>query len=372
MTNLYDYLTWRGDLSFEADPVNAVDGVIFARLAYLPIEKTDFTGGTLTQAAEALFALPGIGSLVWQPEDLHLLRALCKTARFAALPVERFESRMDEKTQFFAMTLRTGPQERFLAFRGTDDSLVGWEEDLNMGFTCPVPAQSMAADYLCAEPAQGTLRLGGHSKGGNLAVYASAFSPETVQSRIVRIYNYDGPGFDDPVLVQTAYRRICSRIVSFIPQSSVVGRLFGHPEHCLIVHSERMGGVSQHNIYNWEIVGKRFATLEALTNSSRFIDSTVKSWLAAMDAQQRAQLVEVVYRVLTETNATSVRELEEDPFGSAKNIVRTLRSLDEPTRRGVSQLLSQLAKSARSGWSDRKQRPPEGGEVDSTPEKAEQ
>ncbi len=363
MTNLFDYLFWRGDLSFTQDAPNAVDGMILARLSYFPWERLAVwhrpeTVLLLGEAAAELLALPELEEIALQKEDPHLLRVLAESPRFREAAVSDFVCRTDAETQtqFSAVTLRLTPDCLLLAFRGTDNTLVGWKEDFNMGVVCPVPAQEHAVRYAeqVAGRYPGTLIFAGHSKGGNLAVYAAAFCGAAVQERIRAVYNYDGPGFDEAVLESEGYRAVCGRVHTFVPQSSVVGMLLGHREAHTIVHSEQIG-LMQHNLYSWEVRPTGFACLQTVDSGSRFIDYTVKAWIQEMDTEQRERFVDTVYAVLSETQAGTLREMGDNWFASAKSVLKSVKNLDEPTRRAVTQALSLLAHSAYTGWTQLRQ-----------------
>ena len=362
MTNIFDYLYWRGDISTRFAAFQELDGAILARLSYLPFElvlpEPPETPLPLRDVAAMLLAVPGLEERVTQPEDLRLLRTALECERFAHAEVVAFASRRDAETQtqFSALTLRLRPDELLVSFRGTDNTLVGWKEDFNMGFVCPVPAQELAVAYLERIAAQypGALRIGGHSKGGNLAVYAAAFCDPAVQERILAVYNYDGPGFDETILRWDGYRAICGRVHTFVPQSSVVGMLLGHEEEYTIVHSERMG-LMQHNIYSWEVEPTVFLQLETVTNSSRFIDHTIKAWIAEMDVQQRERFVDAVYDIMKETNAETLRDLNENRMNSAMSVLRSLKNLDEQTRSDVTHAIGLLLKSTKVGFTQTRQ-----------------
>ena len=150
-----------------------------------------------------------------------------------------------------------------------------------MGFVFPVPAQELAVDYIekIASRHSENMLVGGHSKGGNLAVYSAAFCSEAVQNRIEIVYNFDGPGFDEKVLQKDGYKRICNKVNTFVPQSSVVGMLLNHEERYIIVHSTQLG-LLQHDLYSWSVQIDSFICLEAVDNTGRFIDYTLKAWIA--------------------------------------------------------------------------------------------
>ena len=39
MSNILEYIKWRGDLSFKQDEINEIDIIIFARVSYLPFKS---------------------------------------------------------------------------------------------------------------------------------------------------------------------------------------------------------------------------------------------------------------------------------------------------------------------------------------------
>ena len=266
--------------------------------------------------------------------------------------VPDYVNKIDEKTQtqFSAITIKINENELYISFRGTDNTLIGWKEDFNMGFVFPVPAQELAVDYIekIASRHSENMLIGGHSKGGNLAVYSAAFCSEAVPNRIEIVYNFDGPGFDEKVLQKDGYKRICDKVNTFVPQSSVVGMLLAHEERYIIVHSTQLG-LLQHDLYSWSVQIDSFICLEAVDNTSRFIDYTLKAWIANLDYEQREKFVDTMYTILTKTNANTVKELEGNIFMNAITMLKSIKDLDEPTRKALTQVFMSLLKSTRVG-----------------------
>lgn len=354
MTDLFDYMTWRGDLTLERAPFNEIDGMILARFAYTPFEYfaeplperfvsiRELAGPAL--ADEALRAQER-----WRLRDGELLPALADTRRFGDLELGFFSCKLDEviQTQFAAITVRLSEDLTAVVFRGTDNTVVGWKEDLDMSYRCPVPGQKMAAEYVrrIAEKVDGRLILCGHSKGGNLAVYAGAFCGEDVQGRVEAVYNYDGPGFYGDVLETEGYRAIQDRIHTFVPQFSVVGMLLGHPEGHTVVHSAG-SGLGQHDVYSWEVLGPAFVCLETVTGGSQFLAGTIREWTEDMTPEQFEQFVQVIYTVLTDTSFRTMHEMKENWFDTARSFVRSVAGMDETARDAAMEALKTLARSA--------------------------
>lgn len=355
MADLFDYIYWRGDLTFEQSDFNQVDGMIFARLTYVPFERIigDLPeGSTVAEASSMLLDLPEIDSLVNVRDDVSLLGAVRKSRRFGEVKLYRYENITDTatQTQFAAVTFRLNDSLSCITFRGTDNTIVGWKEDFNMAFTFPVPAQRMALRYVedVIQSLEGSFIVCGHSKGGNLAVYSSAFCKHLLQNRIAAVYNYDGPGFDEKVLDTPGYGRICKRTDTFVPQSSIVGMLLGHKEKYVIVHSSQRSAPLQHNLYSWDIEREGFEQLETVTAGSRFLDNTIRDWLGGLDKSQLEKAADALYGIFTETNASTLRELTDNWYANAKIMLQSIKNMDPATKSIVAEMLKALMVSAKN------------------------
>ena len=364
MGNIFDYLTWRGDLTFTQDPPNAVDALIFSTLTYVgygeTAERPPESAASLRRCAEEFFALENPESRVRSKKDMELLRCAAATARFGQCGLCLYRSVLlpEQETQFAAMTFLLDDGSMFLAYRGTDNSLVGWKEDFNMTFQQTIPAQRLAQEYIreAALAHTAPMRVAGHSKGGNLAVFAAARCSPTVRKRILTVYNNDGPGFTKYMIGDPGYNAIVPRIQTYIPQSSVIGMLLEHEEPFLVIRSKSVG-IMQHDPYSWEVEGPHFLPVQEVTESSQFLDATIKNWFAGMTNRERNQLVEVLYGLLT----TGEVENAADIF-QPKNIRTYVKALssDADMRHILStefQGLLEAAKKARAGMSEGKELP---------------
>lgn len=369
MGNIFDYLTWRGDLTFTQDPPNAVDALIFSTLTYVGYgklaEQLPETAVTLRACAEEFFALENPESRVRSKKDMELLRCAAATVRFGQCGLCLYQSRFlpEQETQFAAMTFLLDDGSMFLAYRGTDNSLVGWKEDFNMTYQQTIPAQRLAQEYIreAALAHTAPMRIAGHSKGGNLAVFAAARCSPTVRKRILTVYNNDGPGFTKYMIGDPGYKAIVPRIQTYIPQSSVIGMLLEHEEPFIVIRSKNVG-IMQHDPYSWEVEGPSFLPVQEVTESSQFVDATIKNWFAGMSNRERNQLVEVLYGLLTTVEVENATDIFQP-----KNIRAYVKALssDADLRHVLSaefQGLLEAAKKARAGMGEPKQLPPSEGE----------
>ena len=212
-----------------------------------------------------------------------------------------------------------------------------------------VPSQREAAAYTERMARSGAaLRLGGHSKGGNLAVYAGARVAPAVQERILRVYSFDGPGMDGETLGSQGYERISARIESYIPQSSVVGMLLHYHPRYTVVRSASLG-ILQHDAMTWQVKDGDFVRRNDLDMSGRITDEAIHTWLQSMDMDQRRELVDTLYRVVDASRAELVTDLIEDWRDSAVKALEAIRELDPQAKANVRRMLRSLFSSGAGG-----------------------
>jgi hypothetical protein len=231
MQNMMDYLEWRGDLTFEQDGFNEVDNLIMSSLAYLEFDgivssEVNLNAVSLSdiekQNSSRIDAFVQLSHNPFFKRLPELFHKAAQSQRYRDVKLSGYVNEINQKQseQFSAVVFSINSGLHFIAFRGTDDTIVGWKEDFQMSFRDVVPAQKQAVAYLnrvCPQ-LEGKLYAGGHSKGGNLAVYAAAYADRETSDRLIAIYNDDGPGFQSKVIQSTGYRRILGRICTLLPR----------------------------------------------------------------------------------------------------------------------------------------------------------
>ena len=353
MGTVYDYLTWRGDLTFRKVPFGEVDSLILSMLSYLdmkdivpaPGREVEFPS-VWAASKEYLERYPDpkkakMGVLI--PKDIvKMMRAMRSTKRFGPLKMCNYINLIDPETelQFSAVTFLLGDGTAVVTYRGTDDTLVGWKEDMNMCFLPVVPAQLKAVEYLhtVATTHTGKLILTGHSKGGNLAVYAAVHCDPAIRERITAVYSNDGPGFGRNILDDPDYVQIRPRICNLVPQSSVVGMLLEHDENYTVVKSRQKTGLLQHNGLSWEILGNSFVHLKDVNPESRKLDRTVNQWIRDMTPAQREEVAEAVYQLFSVDGAQTLTDI----VAARKKWFSHTRSLDPKVHATIQRMLSEL------------------------------
>ena len=351
MSDVFDYLMWRGDIRFSELPPNSVDALIFSALSYVDFDDivpADMKFSIpLGDAVRRVFELDNLDDRFRVKKDMELLRVAAETERFSQVDLCFYQNVFDleEETQFAAVTYLLDDGTAFLTFRGTDKTLVGWKEDFNMSFQESVPAQRLAKNYVesFANASSRPLHIGGHSKGGNLAIYAASKVSEEIQNRILDIYNQDGPGFRDQMLEDEGYLRMLSKIHTYIPQSSIFGMMMERKEPCTIIKS-RFVGIMQHDPYNWEVLGKDFIMLEELTPDSQFLDHTIDEWLESMTKEERNAFVDSIFHLIMTPDANRPRDIFKP-----QNILNYFKEwhVDEDRRKLISTEFTKLMDAAK-------------------------
>ena len=332
-TTPFDYLTWRGDLSFQNDEFNLVDNLILAEISYvdfkIPLKKNESL--SFYDACKIIFEKKKdkdiVLGLIVPQSIVKLTHQACLTTRFKDLLLSDYVNVItnDPPCQFSALCFHLPNNVIYVAFRGTDDTLMGWQENLNMIDEFPVPAQKMAKDYLkkiAKKYPDARLYLGGQSKGGNLAVYAGIYSDKEIQDRIITIYNNDGPGFVKEKIDLDRFNYVKDKIIEIIPQSCVVGMLFDEYYGKRIVVKSNKKGVWQHDSLSWHVQGKSFVTVNDVTKNAIKLNDDVDKLLLSLNEREKKDLALSTYNFINVVKKDTLLECQKDPFRIIANITK--------------------------------------------------
>ena len=353
MNNIMDYLDWRGDISFDQDGINEVDNLIFSMVSYLNFDM--LRGANSLEEASKAYAESKKRGTGKETRDFikkieKLLNRLGQVERYRSVRISDYIYKYDHdnESQFCAMTFAFGNWV-YVAYRGTDDSLVDFKEDFNMCFSAPVMAQKDAVTYLrhiMDKYKDQEVYTGGHSKGGNLAVYAHVGIEEAYRKRVVQIYNNDGPGFTEEILKTPEYKETAKKVVKLLPQGSVVGILMDDEGEYFIVNARGDNGIIQHDGLNWDVKGRKFVKKDKFTDQSTYINRTLKIWLASPDRDERGKFVDEFYDLIVKsTDANMLGDISGKEVQAALAMIKNLRSMDEENREILASAMKKLLKS---------------------------
>ncbi len=353
MGNLITYVSeWMDD--FTAQPFSRVDSLVLSQLCYVhlgglaPMPQENAPAARLLDLLRAEHFAEMFAGILAPENNKQMLFTLAASPRWRDITVSDYVDRHDAQKieQFAAMTFHLPGNVHYIAFRGTDTTFLGWKEDFNMAYVSPVPSQTAAVEYLqrIAEKYTGTLMTGGHSKGGNLAVYAALYAKEEVQNRIVKIFSHDGPGFQNEVLHGQNFAAIEQRIDKTLPQSSVVGMLLQSHEAYTIVKSTKVGGFFQHDPFSWVVRNGDFVHQPNLTGTATFRNTTIDAWLQTLPTEKRELLVNAVFAVIDASGAKTFADFSANWQKQVPAMLKAMSAMDPETRETVSEILKALAR----------------------------
>ena len=336
--NLFGYLSRAFD-TFDERGHSDVDSLVLSCLSYFRYQG-DAVRSPEGAPLRDLFRAEWLEAMthgLWDPVGLaRLLALVAASPRFRDVRVSDYVDDFDEavEKQFSACVLRLPGGGAYLSFRGTDNTLVGWKEDFNMAFETGVPSQYAAMAYLgrVASSIEGPLYLGGHSKGGNLAVCAAARCPAAIAARVVRVFSHDGPGFTEEALADELWKERSGLVSKTVPRSSVIGMLFERQEDYAVVDSST-AGLTQHDPFSWVVEGEDFVRQEGLGRGASFVDKGLNEWIASMTRAEREGFVETLFSVLNAAGEDTFADLSGNWQASVPAMLKRLGEL-EPEQRG--------------------------------------
>ena len=389
MGTVLDYLKEYGDYTLTEMPFSEVDSLILSQFSYLKfdeivpeaqgkqaqtampeapvmsaggerkedrseaaehgvVQKAEMTGAAAV-SLEEMFRHEKYDSLYgderYRRDNTALFLGMYGSRRFHNTRITSYVNRIDLDTemQFSAVTIHLPDGMVYVAFRGTDETIVGWKEDLNLAFSEPVPGQLMSVEYLnhTAETFAGDFYVGGHSKGGNLAVYAAMNCRKEVRDRIVTIYDHDGPGFRPEVKAQGAYGEIEGRIRKTVPRSSLVGMLLYSEGEYEVVESKTIG-LAQHNPYTWLVKEDAFLIVKDIRTGRKFMDKALNQWILSLSPEEMHTFVDTFYQVILASETDNLIDFRADWKKSLSGILQELKEVDDATKEEMEEILRGL------------------------------
>lgn len=347
-----DYLKEYGDYTFSEKPLNEVDSLILCQFSYLKFD------GIVPGAGEGVPAVT-VGDLEghrdkdrlfsderYRKPNTELFEGMRDSVRFGSMRMKEYVNLIEteRETQFSAVMYLLDEGTVYIAYRGTDENIVGWKEDFNLAFSEPVPGQLRSVEYLNGTAAGfgGRFYVGGHSKGGNFAVYAAMNCKKEIQDRIIRIYSHDGPGFRPEIREGGHYERIAGRVEKIIPHSSLVGMLLESHDGGYTVVESKSFGLLQHDPYTWLVEEDAFVRAKDIDKGMKFMDGALNEWILSMDDGQIHSFVDTLYEVVSASEATTLMDFTADWKKSMAAVMGAAKGLDGETASMMRKVVASL------------------------------
>lgn len=355
MDNIFSYIRWRGDISFNERPFNEVDNLILAVLAYIDfsgIIPEIFIGSITLKEAYKLICGKNHGADGFKIHGfLDLSRSffekMAYSKRFGNAKLSNYKDICDEELQiqFAGLHVDLGDGTVYVAFRGTDQTILGWREDFSMSFQT-VPAQQEAVRYLeqTMNVDYKKYRIGGHSKGGNLAVYSAMMCNDILKNKIIEIYDNDGPGVCKEMLQVKKFKAIQHKIIRIIPQFSVIGMLFEHDRPHKIVKSSATG-IMQHDPMTWEVDAEYFFEVNDLMPECKTVNQIFDTWIKEVNMEQRRIFTKNFFDGLEAGGAKLITDVANGGINGFEFILTTMLSSEKDTKIVAGKFIKSVMKS---------------------------
>lgn len=351
MGTIIDYVKEYGDYTFSEKPLSEVDSLVLCQFAYLKFDGMVPDIGKNTEAVDLQYLLQHedydnlYAFKPYREKNNKLFTAMAQSKRFGNMKLKNYVNQIEpeKETQFSAITFQLSDALFYVAYRGTDENIVGWKEDLNLAFSEPAQGQVMSVEYLNRAAGEFTKNfyIGGHSKGGNLAVYASMNCKKEIQDRITTIFCHDGPGFRPEVKEKCGYADIESRIMRTIPHSSLVGMILYSEGSYRVVESKYMG-LMQHDPYSWLIDGDDFQVVKRIHSSAMFRDKALNAWILSLSQEQMHIFIDTIYEVAMASESDNLVDFTVNWKRSIHGIMEAVKSVDAETKQIMGDMIKAL------------------------------
>ena len=349
MANINDYLLWRGDIPINEEfRFNEIDSIILARFSYLIFDKIEMKPKETIESISKKMKNFKNEEFLYNG-DKELITYLGQSRRFKDMFVTDYvqNNNKEMEKQFRAITIHISEEEMYLSYIGTDSSILGWKEDFNMAFMENVPCQREGKKYIekiSQKYPKKKIRIGGHSKGGNVAIYSAITSSKEIKNRIIKVYNYDGPGFNKNVINKYNNDEIISKIETYIPQDSIIGRLLNHKEKMTITFSLEKG-ILQHDIYSWQVLKDDLIRSEKNTDISEDIDKTMTEWIELTTNEQRKIVIDAIFELFYSTDSETFGEMSKNISTNLPKVLKKYGEIAKEDKEMIKQMIKIIATS---------------------------
>ena len=350
MENVISYVEKYGDKTFKQKSIGEIDYAILSILSYINYDGILYSNKTKVKLGEALthffnkytekeLSTHGLGL----KDAYKIAKSLIGTKRFNDLNLYHYVYVTDDTIQFSAMFVDISDEEVFVSIEGTDDEVVGWKEDFQLSYEFPIPSQKMASQYLNKNIpllSEKKYIIGGHSKGGNLALVGCMYLPFLKHHKIKAIYSFDGPGLDDKQYKSHRYLSLKERYSLILPEYSIVGVLLNNKVERKVVGSHRMG-IYAHSVYNWKVKDDSFYEAK-LSTFSKSLESTVIKWVHSYNLKTRQRFVEDLFDIFERCNIKTLYKIHAKDLKEISTVVREAKNISPESKTMIKEFISML------------------------------
>lgn len=335
MENLFNYVEKYGHIPFEEKKFNDVDNLVFSLLAYLDFTNTSVKNNNATieilgkeyLQTHAYKEIRKLG--IAQRDAYQLLERVIDKNRYKNIVIEDYVYHVGKEIQFSALTYHVTKHLKYICFEGTDELLSGWKEDGQLACFFPIPSQKEAIEYVNRNIKwyDFNVIVGGHSKGGNLALVSSMFMKWYKKFRVKKVYSNDGPGLRKKEFESKEYKNIKRKYVHIVPHCSIVGVLL-HNDMYQVVKSNQ-NNLFGHAIKTWMIKDDELVPSK-LSRKSQNLEKSILSWLDMHDDEERIKIVNAIFKVFEDADIKDFVSMSK--VQNLIKIIHNMRHIDKQTK----------------------------------------
>ena len=351
MKNVISYVEKYGDMTFEEKSIGEIDYAILSILSYINYDSILYSNETKVKLKDALtsffekytkkeLSTHGLGL----KDAYKIAETILDTNRYRDLKLYNYVYETNDNLQFSAMFIDINSRTVFISIEGTDDEVAAWKEDFEMAYSHFIPAQRKCIHYLNQKITllkEKKYIIGGHSKGGNLALMGAMYLNPLKQNKIKDIYSFDGPGLNDRDFRSFRYMSLKKKYHLYLSNYSLVGLLLNRPDDAKIVSSYHKGLLA-HSLYNWRVTDDKFYCVNNLSSFSRAFDKAFRKWLDKYDLKTKRLLVEDVFDIFNRCNITTLYKIHAKDLKEIKTILRETSNLSDDTKAILMDLIKTL------------------------------
>ena len=331
MTNLFSYVLKYGDKTFKEKKFNDIDNLVFSAISYLNFTNTNINNRkkTLEEIGNEYLnkntyrKVKKLG--IAQKEAYKLLKIIIEKTRYKNVLLSNYIYKTNKDMQFSAITFKISPTLKYICFEGTDELVSGWKEDGKLACFFPIPSQVEAIKYVnkYVKLWGKKVIIGGHSKGGNLALVSGMFMKNYKKFKVKKIYNNDGPGLRDKEFASKEYKNIKKKYIHFVPEYSIVGILLHHDCYNTIKSNKK--NISSHSMTSWLIKEDKLIPSE-LSNKSKRLEKNLNSWLLKYNDEDKTNMINALFKILEDADIDSLINVLE--IHNIIKIIRNIKNID--------------------------------------------
>ena len=350
MKTIYNYLKEYGKYTFLEQEFNEVDNVILSMLSYVDfyniVPSIDCGSISLKEATKLFYkkhSKKEIDKNIISVRDAcYLIKELANTKRYKDLELLNYEYQISFDSQFGALCIKLPNRMMYVSYEGTDSNISGWEEDFMLAYQFPVTSHKLAIEYLnmVSSLFGPKLYVGGHSKGGNLALIASMYCKGRVYRKIKHIYSNDGPGLRKEELESIKYKKIAHKFTHIVPEESFIGMLYNSYDTFKVIKSNKKG-LFQHNCINWVVENNHFKRGELSSSSARIRQAMIR-WLDKLDDEKKKEITRILFSILKKAGVTDLVQIKKAMISNMLKILKEMKNISRESKTLLTTTLKDL------------------------------